>query len=356
MSILEYFPCEAIENECDMLHVEDIKRIYGNIMDEYSKSIFENRFMYSLTGDYEYIRKIVLNTKTGKRLNELLSGEMYIYGAGRRGKSLVEIFVDKDWRGFIDASKEGEYEGYPVCKFCNFEYKEGTTIIISNKIGYDVIREDLISNKKCPENKIIVLQNFYEQIIQSIYLETEYLKDVSMHNKIFMDLGCYDGKDAIRAIKYFDREDIKVCALEPDNENYEVCVDNLQQFPQITLVNCGIGGKKEVKRFAEGGVGARFSESGNVEVKIDTIDNLAGKSEVGLIKMDIEGYEEEALIGGTETIRRCKPVLAICVYHKRSDIWRLPRRILDINPDYRFYLGHYTLEWGDTVLYAIAKN
>lgn len=352
MVFREYFPCDLEADKKERVSSEEIKSIYEKMEDEESRRIFENRLMYSFTGDYEYIRRIVLNTSIGKKTDELLQGRIYIYGAGKRGRTLIESFPDKEWQGFIDANREGTYEGYPVQKFCDFEYITGTSIVISNKCGYEKIRELLIKEKRVPEDKIIIFEFLYEQSWENRYFEPEWLKKYPMENQIFMDLGCYDGIDAVRALNFFGEKG-SVYAVEPDKENFAVCKKKLEPYHNILLLNQGVGKKREKRFFVEGGEGARFSEEGDVLVEIDTIDHMAGEKAVGFIKMDIEGYEEEALIGGAETIKRCKPVLAICIYHKKTDIWRIPLAILKLNANYRFYLGHYTLNWGDTVLYAV---
>ena len=69
--------------------------------------------------------------------------------------------------------------------------------------------------------------------------------------------------------------------------------------------------------------------------------------------MDIEGAEKKALMGAKTLIRKFKPKLAISVYHKRDDIWEIPKLILSINPEYRFFLRVYSFTGKDTVLYAI---
>ena len=56
--------------------------------------------------------------------------------------------------------------------------------------------------------------------------------------------------------------------------------------------------------------------------------------------MDIEGAEDAAILGATETIRRFQPKLTIFAYHKPDDMMTLPTRILDIVPEYRFYHEH----------------
>lgn len=64
-------------------------------------------------------------------------------------------------------------------------------------------------------------------------------------------------------------------------------------------------------------------ETSNITYLVDsiTIDDIVSEqklSKVDLIKMDIEGAEENALLGARETIIRFKPKLAISLYHKTT--------------------------------------
>lgn len=47
------------------------------------------------------------------------------------------------------------------------------------------------------------------------------------------------------------------------------------------------------------------------------------------------------------------PKLAISIYHKTGDIIDIPYYIHELNPQYRFYIRHYTVNECDTVLYVI---
>lgn len=69
--------------------------------------------------------------------------------------------------------------------------------------------------------------------------------------------------------------------------------------------------------------------------------------------MDIEGAEYEALEGSKEILKRYSPKLAICLYHKPEDIYKLPLLIHEMNPNYKFYIRHYSDYRTDTLLYAI---
>ena len=59
-----------------------------------------------------------------------------------------------------------------------------------------------------------------------------------------------------------------------------------------------------------------------------------------LLKMDIEGAEQDALLGCQKTICKHHPGLAICVYHGYEDIWKIPFMISCMYSDYHFYLRH----------------
>lgn len=359
MILRECFPCEEKEKiQYNTFNIEDIRYIYTKIGDDYSREIFANRLMYSLIGDYEYIGKIVANTEWGKKIEKILEDldNICIYGAGKRGTLVIKMFPQINWKGFIDKKGNGSCLGYPIYSLEDFEYKQDINILVSTVHEKDIIRNYLIENKKVPEERILVLDEYIINISDDIYFDSKYLKSVNMAQKIFMDLGCYDGKDTINAINYFQQDDIQVYALEPDNENYQNCINNLNIYKdKVQLIKKGIGSRKAIKPFQGGGTGAKFSETGESVVEIDTIDDIIGMQDVGFIKMDIEGYEEDAIAGGIETIKRCSPVLAVSVYHKKSDIWRIPLKILEINPSYQLYFGHYTFAWSDTVLYAISK-
>jgi hypothetical protein len=74
---------------------------------------------------------------------------------------------------------------------------------------------------------------------------------------------------------------------------------------------------------------------------------------VDFIKMDVEGAEVEALRGAENTIRKFRPKLAISVYHSISDFVDVFELISSLNLGYRFYLGHYTIHWYETILFAM---
>ncbi len=89
-------------------------------------------------------------------------------------------------------------------------------------------------------------------------------------------------------------------------------------------------------------------------VEVDKIDNIV-KQRVDFIKLDIEGAEQDAIDGAEETIKKYKPILAICVYHNAEDWYKIPQKVLSIQSDYDIYLRHYMEGIFETVMYFIPK-
>ncbi len=75
----------------------------------------------------------------------------------------------------------------------------------------------------------------------------------------------------------------------------------------------------------------------SVRAHLTTIDNLVatlGLSRVDFIKMDIEGSEKQALQGARETIKKFRPRMAVCTYHRSEDPTTLPSQVRSIEPSY----------------------
>lgn len=90
-------------------------------------------------------------------------------------------------------------------------------------------------------------------------------------------------------------------------------------------------------------------------VQVTDLDSYCNEKGIAptYIKMDIEGAEAEALLGAKESIEKNKPKLAICLYHKPDDIFKLPLLVHKINPLYKMYIRHYSNYHTDTLLYAV---
>lgn len=88
-------------------------------------------------------------------------------------------------------------------------------------------------------------------------------------------------------------------------------------------------------------------------VETVSMDSYLDGETVTLIKMDIEGAEWKALQGARGVIVSQKPKMAICVYHRLEDIWKIPLLLKSLVPEYKIAIRHHAEFWvSETVCYA----
>ena len=149
----------------------------------------------------------------------------------------------------------------------------------------------------------------------------------------------------------------KVFSFDPVSEHIEVLNHNAEQadIQNIVVCPCGVGDQEvegqpiSLNRFDPG-----FSVF-DKPVPIRSLDSLFAEGafeKVDFIKLDVEGFELNALAGAKNCIHRFHPKLAVSLYHKPDDIFEIPAWIQKHFPFYRFRLGHYTIHPEETVLYA----
>lgn len=78
------------------------------------------------------------------------------------------------------------------------------------------------------------------------------------------------------------------------------------------------------------------------EVLLDSVDHILQQEPAGYIKYDVEGVEEEALLGSRKHLIKNScgtlPKLLIAAYHHDEDIFKLPLLVWKLQPEYTLYL------------------
>ncbi len=202
-----------------------------------------------------------------------------------------------------------------------------------------------------------------------LYFNTD-IVDLS-NNEIIVDCGAYNGDSATEFIRACQKHNVTykhIYCFEPEPSMFLDLSKNMASYSNITMINSGLWTHSTTLSFANTEVetpGATriIRESGDIhlsdekapnsEVRVISIDETFSDDEITFIKMDIEGAEIEAIRGAASAIRRCKPKLAISVYHKRNDIFEIPLLLHQIYPGYKFYLRQFSKALSETVLFAI---
>lgn len=94
-----------------------------------------------------------------------------------------------------------------------------------------------------------------------------------------------------------------------------------------------------------------------LEGQKDTFDDRYLNERITLINMDIEGAEMGVLRGASQIIKKWRPVLAICAYHKPTDLLEIPRFVNEVVTDYKIFLRKYRsgslASFNEYVYYAV---
>lgn len=190
----------------------------------------------------------------------------------------------------------------------------------------------------------IMMERNLLRFVKSIFPDY-YEPDIFPNNKddIFVDIGAYTGDSILNYVNNYGTDYKKIYAYEITESSCEIMRSTLKELHDVEIRRKGVGEK----------AGEMFLNASHSDPSANQISDKLSKDRVEIVtldedlpdgftflKMDIEGAEYNALKGSEQTIRRCTPKLAVCVYHGYDDIWRIPMLIDSINPNYEFYLRH----------------
>jgi FkbM family methyltransferase len=193
--------------------------------------------------------------------------------------------------------------------------------------------------------------------------EEQYFPESLFHmipGEVFVDCGAYDGDTAKRFISR-DPAFAKLLAIEPDPGNHrrlcEWAESQAEVKDRILTYGLAVGANSGSVRFdATGAVGACIAQHGDVLVECVALDKLLADITPTYIKMDVEGAELDALTGSRCLIQRYRPVLAICVYHRQNDLWKLPQFIRALDENYSLFLRAHGDDGRELVCYAVPPH
>ena len=197
-----------------------------------------------------------------------------------------------------------------------------------------------------------ILNNWYQYDFTTTSQTKEYLFDDYFDldlvqcspEEVMVDLGAYTGDTVLSYLANYGEDCYKkIYCYEITPASFETLRKNLEKYRDIEFRMKGVGdavGKMRV-------VGNKASASANTlgqegegeEVSVTTLDADIPER-ITLLKADIEGFEQKALLGARNHILKDHPKLLIAVYHNNEDLWKIPQMIHDLSSDYKFYLRY----------------
>ena len=199
------------------------------------------------------------------------------------------------------------------------------------------------------------------------YFTAEVIERIS-RGGVFVDCGAFTGDTVDDFIEASGNGFKKIVAFEPEQKNLDILSAKYSGHANIVIIPSGVWSCDTTLSFYEGSGSSSYiiDEKSSYEftdgkdrtenvitVPVKSIDGEEACRDASFIKMDIEGSETEALKGAEQTIRRNRPILAICIYHSDLDMIAIPEWIMQVCSGYSFYCRHYTTHIVETVFYAI---
>ena len=359
-----------------------LKTFFDKLQDDESRVIFLKRLLFLLEEKYKHMEDMIyelekssfsqwteLNTwKESFGLASLKdffdfcknSRSLVAYGAGAASSALVaykrvysiniSCICDNN-----TALVGTEKHGYPVIspKTLINEYMDANIVITTTKTYIQEIFEQLLNMGFRKEQIIPLPPLFY--MTDEQYFFPDFIQPGK--DEIYIDCGCFDGGTIKAFIEFTGLGNYKkIYGFEPDPVGYCITKDYVASvgINNIKLINKGVWSKDDVLSFYENSENSLIIEDGGTtDIPVTSIDDTVGDDAVTFIKMDVETAELEALKGAAKTIVANKPVIAISIYHKLSDILEIPLYLDSLVPDYKYFIRHYTLVDAETVLYAV---
>lgn len=276
--------------------------------------------------------KTLLNTK--ENLSSIIN--LYYNLGDRESKNIFLKILQKSLEVAM-SGKSVDFKFFTSQQWSNFE-KEA--------LKFDHVENDYILDRI----ETFVLEGYnYNNII------------CPQKGDIVFDFGAFTGNTALWFSKAVG-DTGHVYSFEPMPDTFTLLSNNikLKQLNNVSVINKAVADENKIVNFSgKSNPGSRIVNNGGIQIEAISIDNYIKENNIekaDFIKMDIEGAEAQALLGATQTIKKYKPDLAICAYHKNDDFLILPKIIKEINKDYIFYLKHNSHNFWETVLFATVKQ
>jgi FkbM family methyltransferase len=175
-------------------------------------------------------------------------------------------------------------------------------------------------------------------------------------HEMLVDCGAFNGDTIKDFLARTNGAYDKIFAYEPDAANFADLSTYIATTPRPERVHaeqCCVGSRDGEVAFSSLGNDNSVTGIGEETMRCIALDRALEDDAPTLIKMDIEGYELEALEGLRATIGKHRPKLAISAYHVQDHLWKIPLLIRSLYPGYRLYLRAHMRDFYDLVCYAV---
>ena len=212
---------------------------------------------------------------------------------------------------------------------------------------------------------------FYDAVDFRLSGKLEYLLNTDRFNNTLIELfgnkkpravidgGAFKGDSTEVFADIFSPE--KIYAIEADPKTYLKlkCYAENETRCKIEPINAALwdyDGEIEYSSSGSRGAGeaGKNKRAKSSVIRCAKLDTIVGGNKIDFIKLDIEGAEEAAIIGGSEIIKKYQPDMAVSLYHRTDDLFRLIQIVHNLLPGKKLYLRRVDcIPMWDLTLYAV---
>ncbi|MEY8517272.1 FkbM family methyltransferase [Lachnospiraceae bacterium 29-84] len=257
--------------------------------------------------------------------------------------------------------------------FCN--KSEGAFFLESNKESIRSMMTRLLEVLEDRESEEVVktiISSWALEDVPNDYLDRIKKNDIYFDREIwgtmstdecFVDCGAYIGDTTQKLLRRTPDFKGTIYQFEVDPIVYKKLYRNMEKYKSnIDIVSFpyGVSDKQIGIQIKNGEGNSRIlqlqDKKEELKSRVVRLDDILAGKQITFIKMDIEGSEWEALHGAEDIIKSQSPKLAICLYHRPEDLFRIPMYLKKLVPSYKIYVRHYSCLLWDTVCYAVPDS
>jgi FkbM family methyltransferase len=192
-----------------------------------------------------------------------------------------------------------------------------------------------------PDAPVTVRDRYFIPEVRSTFLCCETL----------IDGGAHDGRFARAFSAATHQRYDRIYMVEPDERNQWPCAAP----ERAVTVDCALAEENGWGSFCAGfGFASKLAPLGNDQAKLSRVDDLGVAPT--FIKLHLEGGELAALRGAKKTLERCRPVVAVTIYHDEDGLWKTADWLMGALADYRFLFRNHGWCGTGAVVYAIPRE